>query len=188
MSIKISVGAPPTAPAKVGEDTSEKGRGISLELDMRRSLDGNIMIFDHSDIDIVMFPGQSKIIAFPKDSLQDLVYGAQDRLFSYLSKKGIVDRDSIRGGSVYGSLEATVLQSIDLDATRMALINISKWIDEERPYFEFVERYEELASDRFTDPNEEESTELGEVPHSENKGTLRPGYNYGPYWQSFTYE
>tara|TARA_R110000824_G_scaffold68453_4_gene177035 strand:- start:85 stop:648 length:564 start_codon:yes stop_codon:yes gene_type:complete len=187
MSINITVGSRTGPSPKVGKDSSEKGGGISLELDMRRSLDGNIMIFDHSDIDIVMFPGQGKIVAFPKDTMQDLVYGAQDRLFSYLSKKGIVDRDSIRGGSVYGSLEATALQSVDLDTTRMALINISKWIDEERPYFEFVEKYEEMSNDRFTDPNEEESTELGEVPHSENKGTLRPGYNYGPYWQSFTY-
>ena len=80
-----------------------------------------------------------------------------------------------------------MLAGVDRDSFRMALINISKWVDEERPYFEFAEKFGELMVDRFTDPEEEDSTELGEVPHEEEKGTLRPGYNYGPYWQNYTY-
>ena len=127
-----------------------------------------------------------EIVTFPKESLNDMAYGAQDRLFSYLSRKGIVTRDSVQGGNVFGSLEAAIIPSKELAPDRMALINIAKWIDEERPYFEFVEEHEELGTDRFTNPDEEESTELGEVPHEETKGSLRPGYNYGPYWQNYT--
>ena len=77
--------------------------------------------------------------------------------------------------------------SEELSTPKMALINISKFIDEERPYFEFAEKFGDLAVDRYTDPGQEESTELGEVPHEEVKGNLRPGYNYGPYWQNYTY-
>jgi hypothetical protein len=44
-----------------------------------------------------------------------------------------------------------------------------------------------METERFADPEEEESTELGEVPHGEQKGVLRPGYNYGPYWMTYSY-
>ena len=51
-----------------------------------------------------------------------------------------------------------------------------------------MEEYEDMQADRLTDPDEESSTELGEVPHDDSKGNLKPGYNYGPYWQSYTHE
>ena len=70
----------------------------------------------------------------------------------------------------------------------MAIINIEKWIDSERPYFEFEEEFEDMLADRLTDPDDDESTELGEVPHDDSKGSLRPGYNYGPYWQNYAYQ
>jgi hypothetical protein len=83
-------------------------------------------------------------------------------------------------------MEGKILPSEELASDRVTLINIAKWIDEERPYFEFIDKYEDLQVDRFTDPDEEDSTELGEVPHDDTKGSLRPGYNYGPYWQNYT--
>jgi|TARA_R110002096_G_scaffold202882_2_gene387657 hypothetical protein len=158
----------------------------SFKMKARRAINGDIMVFDHADVDIVLSPTTSKIVAFSKEAMSDLVYGAQDRLFSFLSKKGIVDRASVQSGNVYGSMEGTILPGVDRDSFRMALINLSKWVDEERPYFEFAEKFGELMVDRFTDPDEEASTELGEVPHDLTKGALRPGYNYGPYWQNYT--
>ena len=162
MTIKVSVGNEQQPQA-----SSKKSSPIvtNLKMKMRRAINGDIMVFDHADIDIVMSPMTKKIVVFAKDTMSDLVYGAQDRLFSFLSKKGIIDRTSVQAGNVYGSMEGTMLAGVDRDSFRMALINISKWVDEERPY----------------------STELGEVPHEEMKGTLRPGYNYGPYWQNYTY-
>tara|TARA_R110002073_G_C9439831_1_gene577308 strand:- start:36 stop:590 length:555 start_codon:yes stop_codon:yes gene_type:complete len=184
MTIKVSVGNEQQPQA-----SSKKSSPIvtNLKMKMRRAINGDIMVFDHADIDIVMSPMTKKIVVFAKDTMSDLVYGAQDRLFSFLSKKGIIDRTSVQAGNVYGSMEGTMLAGVDRDSFRMALINISKWVDEERPYFEFAEKFGELMVDRFTDPEEEDSTELGEVPHEEEKGTLRPGYNYGPYWQNYTY-
>ena len=138
--------------------------------------------------DIIIMKEKQKIVAFPADVMSEVVYGAQNRLFTFLMKKGMIRIDSVTGGSIYGSLQADLLVSEEWNNVRLAIINIEKFIDEERPYFEFVEDVEEMQVDRLTDPDAEDSTELGEVPHEETKGTMRPGYNYGPYWQSYTYE
>jgi hypothetical protein len=180
MSVSIKIGPPATPEA---EKPIAK-----VELNIRKTLDGDIMIFDHADIDIIIMKEKQKIIAFPKDIMSEVVYGAQNRLFKFLNRKGLIQVDSVMGGSVYGSLQAALLPSEELNSVRLTIINIEKWIDEERPYFEFVEEFEEMEADRLTDPDEETSTELGEVPHEGTKGSLRPGYHYGPYWQTYTYE
>ena len=180
MPVSIKIGKP--------TDTSEKKIVAQVELNIRKTLDGDIMIFDHADIDIIVMKEKQKIVSFPKDIMSEVVYGAQDRLFTFLRKKGLVRIDSVVGGSIYGSLQADLLPSKELDNVVMAIINIEKWMDSERPYFEFVEEMEDMQANRLTDPDDEDSTELGEVPHEDTKGTLRPGYNYGPYWQSYTYE
>ena len=63
---------------------------ITFELNARKSLNGDIMIFDHTDIDIVILSEKKKIVAFAKDIMSDVVYGAENRLFEFLKKKGIV--------------------------------------------------------------------------------------------------
>ena len=162
-------------------------KSVRITLNIRRALNGNLMIFDHGDIDIVIDIEKNKIVTFPKEIMSDIVYGAQDRLMDFLIKKGIIQYDSVQGGNVFGSLEGDLQPGVELNSSRMALINITKWIEGERPYFEFVESYEDINVERFTDPEESDSTELGEVPHDESKGSLRPGYNYGPYWQNYTH-
>ena len=175
MPVSIKIGKPAAPP--------EEKPVVTVNLNIRKTLDGDLMIFDHADIDIIIMKEKQKVVAFAKDVMSEVVYGAQNRLFTFLMKKGM-----IVGGSIYGSLQADLLPSQDWNNIRLAIVNIEKFIDEERPYFEFVEDVEEMQTDRLTDPDAEDSTELGEVPHEETKGTLRPGYNYGPYWQSYTYE
>lgn len=180
MPVSIKIGKPAAPP--------EEKPVVTVNLNIRKTLDGDFMIFDHADIDIIIMKEKQKIVAFAKDVMSEVVYGAQNRLFKFLMKKGMIRVDSVVGGSIYGSLQADLLPSQDWNNIRLAIVNIEKFIDEERPYFEFVEDVEEMQTDRLTDPDAEDSTELGEVPHEETKGTLRPGYNYGPYWQSYTYE
>ena len=182
MAIKITIGggkkkASPQPAPKVAE----------IKLNISKTVNGDYYIKDHSDIDIVIMVEKNKVLALSKDLMSEMVYGAQDRLFRFLTEKGLVDPATVQGGSVYGSMEGMLLQSDELNVPNMTILNISEWIDSERPYFEFVEKFEEMEVEHFVDPNEEESTELGEVPHEETKGTLRPGYTYGPYWQSYTY-
>ena len=86
---------------KVGKKSNQKK--VRLEMDLRRSMNGDLMIFDHGDIDIVLSPNKNKVVAFPKDTMTDLVYGAQNRLFACLRKKGIVIPETIQAGAFYGS-------------------------------------------------------------------------------------
>ena len=114
---------------KVGAKANAKK--VRLELDLRKSMNGDLMIFDHGDIDIVLSPGKKKVVVFPKETMNDLVYGAQNRLFAHLRKRGLVVPESIQAGAFYGSLEGTLEESIDENASsaKMALINISNFIE-----------------------------------------------------------
>jgi hypothetical protein len=162
---------------------------VRLELDLRKSMNGDLMVFDHGDIDIVLSPTQNKIIAFPKETMSDLVYGAQNRFFSHLKKRGIVIPESIQGGSFCGAVEGTMQDSFkeSLNTAKMALINISKFIDEERPYFESTEAIISMSDDELIHPDKEDSTELGEVPQATEKGSIKPGYIRDPYSLNYLY-
>lgn len=174
--------------------TIKIGRGnqtavVRLEMDIRKSMSGDLMIFDHGDIDIVLSPKDNKVLAFPKETMTDLVYGAQNRLFAHLRKKGLVIPESIQSGAFYGVIEAEMQKSFkqDLDTAKMTLINISKFIDEERPYFESTEAIISMSDDELIHPDKEDSTELGEVPQSTEKGSIRPGFIRDPYSLSYLY-
>ena len=124
----------------------EKDPKISLKA--RRTLDGNILIFDHEDIDIVLSTASGKCVVFPKEQMTDKSYDAQDRMFSYLAKRGIVDRSSIRGGNVHGSLEATILESKipGIDNIQAALYSISEYINRERPFFKTSSEFFDISA------------------------------------------
>ena len=160
-----------------------------IDLNIRKSVDGNIMIFDHEEIDVVIMPAKGKIVAFPKDELSDGIYAAQDRLFYDLSKKGIVLPESVHAGNVYGSLEARLAQSYDgsVNPVDMAVLIISKFIKEEEPFFSLHRKQQEDFIQDLTTPDDENSTDLGDVPQEKKKGSLRPGYIRGPYGMSSFY-
>ena len=162
---------------------------IRLELNIRKALNGDLMIFDHGDIDIILSPKINKIVTFAKENMSDTVYGAQNRLFTFLRKKGIVQAETVQAGNVYGSMEAVILESADenLSAAKVALLNISKFIDEERPYFEFVDAMVANDEDSMTDPEDSDSTDLGDVEHATEKGSIRKGYVRDPYSLSYLY-
>lgn len=168
----------------------DKPRTINLELKARKTLDGNIMIFDHQQMDIVLMPAKSKIVTFAKDDFSETVYSAQSRLFEFLKKKGVVDYESVQGGSVYGSLEGKIPSAKDenMNSIDYAIYGVYKFLKEEKPYYNYLDQYEELLDDYFVSPTDEDSTELGEVPQAAEKGSIRPGYNHEPYWMSYMLE
>lgn len=172
---------------KVGDAARKPLPTIRLELKIRKSLSGDLMIFDHADIDIVLSSKTNKVTAFPKETMTDMVYGAQNRLFAFLRKKGIIIAESIQAGSFYGALEGSIEESYDdkINSTKMTLLNISKFIEEERPYFENFEAHVAGVEDNLLDPDKADSTELGEVPEKVKQGSIRPGYLRDPY--SFSY-
>ena len=134
---------------------------------------------------------KKKIVAFAKDMMSDIVYGAENRLFTYLRKQGVVAYDSIQGGNVYGSMEGLMLEMKGEKADKSLqyiLYQISEWMSTEKPYFKSSEAYEDMMDDHLLNPDDEFSTELGEVPHEEEKGGIKYNGMFSPYYYGrYTY-
>jgi hypothetical protein len=151
--------------------------GEIKNLDMKRSLSGQIMVFNHIDMDIVLDEKTGKVTAYSKKDFGELVYKSQNRLFDYLFKKGVILPESVKGSNVFGSIEATYPKETKVDnLTEIVLYNIAGFMKEEQTYMKSFEYVEETEEDRVLHPDKEDSTELGEVPQEEKKGTLSPGY------------
>ncbi len=185
--IKVKVSAP-KVPVNVYNPSK---RVYEFKLNLRRALNGDLMIFDHNDIDIIILKEKKKIVAFAKDMMSDVVYGAENRLFDHLRKQGVIAYDSIQGGNVYGSMEGLMLEmkgDKQPESVDFVLYQISEWMNSERPYFESNEAYDDMVGDHLLHPGEKNSTELGEVPHEEEKGGIRRQNLFAPYlYGRYTY-
>ena len=181
MSIKIKVD-----PTATPEELDRKVPTISLEI--RKTLDGKIMILDHIQLDIILDTVNNKIITFPKEYLSDEVYEIQSSYFKHLVNEGVIIPDSVISGNVYGSLEATYPTPADegVSAPQVILLSTKKFIDATAAPLERLEYIEDKTEDHLVDPTPEDSTELGEVPEEPKKGSITPsrirrylsGYGY----------
>jgi len=155
-----------------------------VELKIRRTLSGDILILDHEDIDIVLVSEKRKCIAFPKDDMSDRVYASQDRMFKFLATRGIISHSTIRGGNVFGAMEAEIYESQvpGIDEEQAFLYTVHEYLQSERPYFKISGRYEDERLASLLQPSDENSTELGDVPQDVVKGAqgrVRPyGFQY----------
>lgn len=152
----------------------EKPKQIfTIKLKVRTTLAGDFIVSDHPDIDIVIMPEKKKIIAFSKENFDDHIYQTQDRLMKYLVKKGIIMPDSIAGSNVYGSLECKIISSPqELPIDELMLMIVSKWIEQEKPSFIYQKAVDDIYTDRVTEPDEKDSTELGDVAAAPEKGSV----------------
>jgi len=161
---------------------------IEFNLNLRNALNGDLMILDHKDIDIVVQPTSKKIVTFAKEITSDAVYGAESRLLEYLRGQGVIDYDSIQGGNVYGSLEGQIMDSQSHDPIKVTLLKISEWMTSEQPYITGTTAYDDLQDDALVDPDNEYSTDLGDVPHAEKKGSIKSDSLFAPYlYGRYTY-
>ena len=174
---------------ELSEPEVEKEKPIQATrvLNIRKALDGSLIIFDHPDIDIVVMVEKKKVVAFPKEKLTDEAYQTQDKLFDFLSKSGVISPDSIQGGNLHGSMEGKILESEDLNIINFSLMSVAKFVEEEKPYFEYLDAFEKQQEKRLTDPSEADSSEYDPARHGGTKGTLQPIYIRSPYGMSFTY-
>ena len=78
MAINIEVGTPRPEISK-----SPSKPIATIELDIKRSANGDYYISDHADIDVIIMREKGKVLAISKDVMSELVYGAQDRLFRF---------------------------------------------------------------------------------------------------------
>lgn len=183
MALKIKIGDQET---EVEEDV-QTNEPVPITLDIRKTVDGNLMIFDHPEIDISILPASQKIVVFPKERISEKVYDMQDRFFKFLFEKGVIKQNSIQGGSVYGSMEASYPASDKVNMVPMLILVIERFIKQEKKFVEYDEEIEEEFERRLTEPDKDESTALGDVSQSSQKGSIRPGYIYSPYGISAIY-
>ena len=164
---------------------------IDFKLMTRDAINGDIMILDHKDIDIVLQQKDGKIITFAKDTISDYTYGAEARLMEYMRKRGILEYDSIQGGNIYGSLEGKLMESAEskVEVNKVALLVISEWMTTEDSYLKGSTAYDDMSDDHLLSPDGEYSTELGEVPAEEQKGSILQHNLFAPYlYGRYTYE
>ena len=70
----------------------------------------------------------------------------------------------------------------------MTLFQVSEWMKKEAPYMEITKGHDEEMEDLLLHPDAENSTELGEVPHDEEKGSIRQQNLFAPYlYGRYTY-
>jgi len=139
---------------------------------IRKLLDGSLIVFDHRDIDIVISPEKNKVIAFAKNETGDHIYAASSRLFDFLAKKGVIKMGTVRSGNVFGSLEGEIPETDSVDPIQVAVLVVDNFIKEERPFYDEGDEFEDKLEDRLLEPDEENSTELGEIPHEPRKGSI----------------
>ena len=139
------------------------------------------MILDHKDIDIVLQQKDGKIITFAKETISDFTYGAESRLLEFMRSKGILEYDSIQGGNIYGSLEGKLMSPEKTDVNKVALKIISEWMTTEDSYLKGTSAYDDMEDEHLLDPDNEFSTNLGEVPQEQEKGSIRQDSLFAPY-------
>ena len=163
MSIKINIVDP---------------NAIKIALEARKTLDGNIMIMDHLHVDIIIDPKKRTVITYPKQNLNEDAYETQNAFFSKLSTDGVILRDSIQAGNVFGSMQATYPESPNEETNplHVVLLSTKNFMKEEMGYMQMEKDYEDELEEEYLDPTPEDSTELGEVPEEPKKGSITPYY------------
>jgi hypothetical protein len=168
MAIKIKV-----------KDDSMEGIGdqeipkTKVRLDIRKTLDGNFIIQDHPYIDIIISPSKSKILALSTIAMDDKVYYTQNKYFDFLYKRGVINPSTIQAGNIYASMEAAIPQTTEkVDPVEVIIFATAMFMDHERPSFEYEKAMRKMQDDYLTNPSDEESTELGEVPQKPRQGSI----------------
>jgi len=145
---------------------------IKLKLNIRKTLDNNIVIYDHPSIDIIIIPTKNKIFTVPKQEAAFDSYPSQDRYFKFLDDKGALVRGTTRSGVILNSLESFYPPNNKIDVLQVILLLTKRFMDKENEFISVAENYEENVEDMYVNPDEEDVTELGEIPQKARKGNV----------------
>mgnify|MGYP003114550309 CR=1 FL=1 len=128
MSINIDILGLGPGKDKIKIDVEDNPKDIlEFQLNIRSAINGDLMVLEHKDIDIIIKQKEKKIIAFPKDLMSDVVYGAETRMLEHLRRQGIIEYDSIQGGNVYGSMQGNIMSSESIDSIKATLLSLSAY-------------------------------------------------------------
>jgi hypothetical protein len=147
-------------------------RFIKVKLNIRKTLDNNIVIYDHPAMDIIIIPSKNKVFTVPKDDTPHDSYPAQDRFFKFLDKKGVLVKGTTRSGAILNSLESFYPPNDKIDVLQVILLLAKRFMDKENEFIHIADNYEDNVEDMYVDPDEKDTTELGEVPQKARKGNV----------------
>jgi len=161
MTIKIKVGR------------LARKQSVQRKIAVKKALNGDLMFLSHPRINTIVKKENTKILTFAKDSkYTDDAYAAMKRLLAYLAEVGLVGFDTIQGGNIYASLEAMLVEPDDeRSIVQLVTFHIGEWLNKESSEI-YDEYYQDEVEDYLLEPDDQDSTELGEVPQEEKKGTL----------------
>ena len=157
----------------------DKQTGVSKQIQLSKTLSGDFLMREHPEIDIVVMPEKKKILLLPKNIQSEYVYNTQEEVFKTLINKGVIAPDSVTGGNVFGALQATYPETVPggEDPLQVVVYNLANYIEQQRPTIAFQKAFEDELEKSLLQPDTEDSTELGEVPQEEFKGSI-PKYGF----------
>jgi len=161
MAIKIKINI---TPGKVIE---------KILLKAKKTIDGNIIVSDHPEIDIIIMPKKSKIVMMPKDEMDDEIHDTQRRLVKALAKRGVIDVETVQAGNLFMSMEASIPEATEGDKIQYLLYVLADYIEEELPFYANQKQYEKEMEKMLLEPEPDEYTEFDpEKYHGEKKGSM----------------
>ena len=148
-----------------------------VKMRARKTMSGDVMIYEHPEINVIVSPSKNKVLTLPKDQYGSHVYATQSRLFEFLGKKGVVDFATVRGGNIFGCIEAKIslvseAQKENVDPLQVAIYSLAKFFEHEKPFYEKFRGYEEDIEKELLEPTDEDSTRLGKIPHAPRQGSV----------------
>ena len=182
MPIKITINKQAVGGAEVEEVAAPQA---TVKLKARKALDGNVIISDHQLMDLVLIPAKNKVLMVPRPGFGQETYYKQKDFFSALSRRGVFT-GPLEGGTVHGVFEAKLGISEELSSVQVALLEIERYFKQEAVEEGFGEDFDTELEDRFINPDDEQSTEAGEIePEEESRArqnSAPPVQHYGGYW------
>jgi hypothetical protein len=157
----------------------DKETGIKKEVKMSRTLSGDYVLNEHPHFNIIVMPQKNKIMALVKEEADEHVYRAQENFIKYMTSKGVILPESVSGGNVYGSLQASYTPQPPggENALQVVIYNAANYLEIERPIIAQEKEFEDNMEKELLQPSVENSTELGEVPQEPFKGSI-PKYGF----------
>ena len=150
-----------------------------IKLSIGKTLEGNMIITDHQNMNVIVMPEKGKILAIPKGEFSNDVYTDQDQMFQHLLINGVILPDSIIGGNIYGSMEAKfpIEKKGEEEPIDVVLLNLYNFISRDKKEFSIRKRFIDDLEKELLNPDEENSTDLGEIPQEKFKGSI-PKYGF----------
>lgn len=145
---------------------------FTIKLNMRKTLSNNLLVKDHPEFYITISEKNKKIVTFPKKDIDEFTYDHQKEFFDSLIDKGVIEPESIQGSIIYNGLEGKYVDNYETNSINQVLLAIYDFmVDFKLKHAKYL-KYEEDYREYILNPDDEDTTELGEVPAEDQKGSI----------------